>query len=90
MPRGPRRNLRPVAEHVAADPLDVDRHLADRLAGVEQDRMPAARATAPTASAGLTSPPLVGTWVMAISLTRSSIIASRSASTESWPGSSLG
>ena len=37
MPRGPRRNLRPVArKHVAADGLDVDRHLADRLAGVEQ------------------------------------------------------
>ena len=51
--------------------------------------MPAARATFPTAAAGLTSPPLVGTWVMAISFTRSSII-SRSASTETCPVSSLG
>ena len=39
MPRGPRRNLRPVAdEEVAADLLDVDRHLTDGLAGVEQVR----------------------------------------------------
>ena len=42
MPRGPRRNLRLVAaQHVAADRLDVDRHLPDRLAGVEQVRDPA-------------------------------------------------
>ena len=38
VPRGPRRNLRPVAlRDVAADLADVDRHLADRLAGVEQE-----------------------------------------------------
>ena len=51
--------------------------------------MPASRATAPIAAAGLTSPPLVGTWVMAISFTRSSIIAA-SAATETCPVSSLG
>ena len=37
MPRGPRRYFRPVrGQHVAADRGDVDRHLADGLAGVEQ------------------------------------------------------
>ena len=34
--------------------------------------MPALRASAPTCAAGCTRPPLVGTWVSAISLTRSS------------------
>ena len=51
--------------------------------------MPWARATAPTSAAGLTSPPLVGTQVMAISLTRLSIIAANAA-TSSWPLASLG
>ena len=37
MPRGPRRNLRPGGgEERATDRADVDRELADRLAGVEQ------------------------------------------------------
>src|SRR2546428_10749247 len=36
VPRGPRRYLRPVAEHVAADLRHIDGELADRLAGIEQ------------------------------------------------------
>ena len=69
MPRGPRRNLRPVAESMS-QPIraDVDRHLADRLAGVEQERHARSRASAPTAAAGLTRPPCVGTWTSETSL----------------------
>ena len=39
--------------------------------------IPAARVIAPTAAAGLTSPPWVGTWTSETSLTRSSSIASQ-------------
>ena len=42
----------------------------------------ARRAIRPTAAAGLTSPPLVGTWVIAMSLTRSSIMRSRASDIE--------
>ena len=79
MPRGPRRNLRPVAdEHVAAD-LARRRPAAGRPTGRRRaDRARRPRAPpAPTRAAGLTSPPLVGTWVMAISLTRSSSIVAQ-------------
>ena len=47
------------------------------------------RATAPTASAGFTSPPPVGMWLIEISRVRASIIDS-SAATSSWPSASLG
>src|SRR5262245_34007200 len=75
-------------EHIAANLLYVDGHLTDWQASSRYG-MPAARATRPMATAGLTSPPLVGTWVKAINFTRSSIIE-RSASTESWPDASSG
>ena len=72
MPRGPRRNLRPVpVSRSQPISVDVDRKLADRLGGVDQVEPPAARAIRPTSAAGLTSPPLVGTQVSPISLVRS-------------------
>jgi len=59
--------------------LDIDGQVPDGLAGIQQYNTPARAPTCPTAAAGLTRPPLVGTWVMAISLTRWSM-ARRSAS----------
>ena len=39
MPRGPRRNFRPVADSMSQPiALDIERHLPGRLAGVEQVR----------------------------------------------------
>ena len=49
--------------------------------------MPAASATAPISSAGLTRPPWVGTWLIAISLTSPSTRRC-SSSTSSCPDSS--
>ena len=65
VPRGPRRNLRPVAVSMSQPrsatstgnwPTDW---VASRRKGT-----PAARATRPISAAGLTRPPLVGTWAM--------------------------
>jgi len=53
--------LRPVAErNVAADFLDVDRELADRLAGVEEIRDSGFARDGADLSRRLTRPPFVG------------------------------
>ena len=75
MPRGPRRNLRPVAESMSQpiSPTSTGICPTDWQAS-SSSGTPAARQTAPTAAAGLTSPPWVGTWTSETSLTRSSSI----------------
>ncbi len=90
MPRGPRRYLRPVAESMSQPIASTSRGIcpadwqASRRKGTRH-----ALAMRPIAAAGLTRPPLVGTWVTAMSFTRASIMLSRAA-TESWPLASLG
>lgn len=88
MPRGPRRYLRPVTDNASHFRRETSRSSwpADWHAS-SRNGIPAASATSPISSAGLTSPPWVGTWLTAISLTLPSIRRFRS-STSSWPDSS--
>ena len=88
MPRGPRRNLRPVAASrsqpsavTSTSSWPTDWHASSRKIA------PARRVSAPTSAAGLTTPPPVGTWVRATSATSSSRARSR-ASRSIWPCSS--
>ena len=85
MPRGPRRNLRPVAQSMSQPMLSTSMSIwpTDWQASSRKG-MPCCRAIRPTSSAGFTRPPLVGTWVMAISFVRGVIIASIAA-TSTWP-----
>ena len=88
MPRGPRRNLRPVAASrsqpsvsTSTSSWPTDWHASSR------NGTPALRVRAPTASAGFTTPPPVGTCVSA---TRATSVSSRrsSWSRSTWPCSS--
>ena len=85
MPRGPRRNLRPVAASrsqprasTSTTSWPTDWHASSR------NGTPARRVRAPTASAGLTTPPPVGTCVSATRATSSSRRRS-SWSRSTWP-----
>ena len=64
-PRGPRRYLRPVADRKSQPIVCRRRCRAGRPTGRRRRRYgtPAARVSAPISAAGLTRPPLVGTWV---------------------------
>ena len=88
MPRGPRRNLRPVAasrsqprSSTSTSSWPTDWHASSR------NGTPARRVRAPTSSAGLTTPPPVG---MCVSATRATSSSSRrsSWSRSTWPCSS--
>ena len=76
MPRGPRRNLRPVAESMSQpiSPTSTGICPTDWQAS-SSSGTPAARQAAPTAAAGWTSPPWLGTCTSETSFTRSSSIA---------------
>ena len=64
MPRGPRRNLRPVADR-KSQPISSTSRSSCPTAWQASSRngTPAERASAPISAAGFTSPPFVGTWV---------------------------
>ena len=76
MPRGPRRNLRPVAESMSQpiSPTSTGICPTDWQAS-SSSGTPAARQAAPTAAAGWTRPPWLGTCTSETSFTRSSSIA---------------
>ncbi len=75
MPRGPRRNLRPVAERKSAPIAStsmgicpIDWHASSRYHAAE----PLSRRARPISSAGLSRPFWLGAWVTATTFTRSS------------------